>query len=623
MDQQKPENASDLASLRADFSPPPLPTQVSMGRGLADMAMDALIPIMIFCMMLSITWFLLDVRFVYTEELDLNMRTFAFFFVMGIVALNRLQAEQGVVTSSIYMTGMILAVGVFTLVSQAKGGGIAGGHLGSMIPSLLLNIAAVGILWKVTDRLTRDCCVDASSRAGDEGILRMGWPRKKTPPPLPVVDPAENGDSSKAAALRPPRKHPANSLFYLAIPILLMLAIGQRILPQGGAFLTSAGSVYVGIYAASMLMLLLLSSYRGLRVYCEQKKIEFPTHIAAFWLGLGTVMVLLVLILGLWGPVPTTPERAQHLARSYGSGGRTISDRWDYHEHQRSDGTGASAQSDGQERQSGEADGEGGGEHDPDGAEGSHEGPSEGEGGGQSGGAEGQQESQGEGQGAEQGEGERSSEDGGAQRAEDRSGEQSSSNRSGPSPRAEIPMNQMMADVPILKWLGYGALIVVGLFVLYMLIQGAAHVFGNLARGRSRLAGLFERLARLFRRMTYVPKRRPRRARIKIDHDIATCAQYNNPLDGPLSIREKIQYSYDALCAMAYDLGVPRNEDQTPFEFLENLPEPIADIREEAHVLTYLYVAGSYSTLEIPDTVVDDLRAFWRRFEGMRSKVLR
>ena len=61
----------------------------------------------------------------------------------------------------------------------------------------------------------------------------------------------------------------------------------------------TAGSAYVGVYTASMLLLLMLSSYRGLRVYCQRKEIRFPTSIAAFWLGLGSVMVVLVLVLVL------------------------------------------------------------------------------------------------------------------------------------------------------------------------------------------------------------------------------------------------------------------------------------------------------------------------------------
>ena len=323
----------DLHSLRREFAAPPaLPEgaprpEIEEERSLADRAVDILIPLMIFCMMLAVAWFLLDIRFVYTERLDINMRAFAFFFVMGIVALNRLRADREATDSGVYLVGMIFAVGMFTVVTQLRGGGLAGGVMTSMLPSLCFNISVVAILWKVTDRLTRDCCVDASARYGEVGILRGGWLRKARP--------AEVAAEPEIGKGRLPRKHPANSLFYLAIPIMILLAIGQRLLPQGGSLMESAGSVYVGVYTAAMLLLLMLSSYRGLRVYCQRRAITFPTSIAAFWLGLGSLMVGLVLMLGLWGPVPAKPEAWQGAARQVDESGRTISTKYDYHEYQR------------------------------------------------------------------------------------------------------------------------------------------------------------------------------------------------------------------------------------------------------------------------------------------------
>lgn len=333
MDKRGDHIPLDLHSLRREFAAPPaLPEgaprpEIEEERSMADRAVDLLIPLMIFCMMLAVAWFLLDIRFIYTERLDINMRAFAFFFVMGIVALNRLRADREATDSGVYLVGMIFAVGMFTVVTQLRGGGLAGGVMTSMLPSLCFNISVVAILWKVTDRLTRDCCVDASARYGEVGILRGGWLRKA--PPAEVAAEPEIGKG------RLPRKHPANSLFYLAIPIMILLAIGQRLLPQGGALMESAGSVYVGVYTAAMLLLLMLSSYRGLRVYCQRRAITFPTSIAAFWLGLGSLMVGLVLILGLWGPVPAKPEAWHSTHRQVDESGRTISTKYDYHEYQR------------------------------------------------------------------------------------------------------------------------------------------------------------------------------------------------------------------------------------------------------------------------------------------------
>lgn len=682
MDKRGDHIPLDLHSLRREFAvPPALPEgaprpEIAEERSLADRAVDLLIPLMIFCMMLAVAWFLLDIRFVYTERLDINMRTFAFFFVMGIVALNRLRADREAADSGVYLVGMIFAVGMFTVVTQLRGGGLAGGVMTSMLPSLCFNISVVAILWKVTDRLTRDCCVDASARYGEVGILRGGWLRKA--PPAEVAAEPEIGKG------RLPRKHPANSLFYLAIPIMILLAIGQRLLPQGGPLMESAGSVYVGVYTAAMLLLLMLSSYRGLRVYCQRRAIVFPTSIAAFWLGLGSLMVTLVFILGLWGPVPAKPEAWHSAERQVDESGRTISTKYDYHEYQRwSEASAEQGQQgelgpEGREgqssevRQPGSAQPQGGNPANPSGAD-SRSGSSDpkarqqptdprahtpdqqqSQGGQQtSGNVQGGQGNQSNGQPLDQNSEGQSTENGSQSSNSGQGGEQSgqgspsqsnsegehqsqstdseqakSTNQETPGsgsepPSTQIPMNELMDAAPALKWVVYGVLALVGLFFLYFLIQAAAHYFGRAAGRRGKRAGLFDRLARFFRRLTYVPKRKPRRPRVKVDRDIATCARYQNPLNGQGSLREKIQYSYDALCALAYDLGVPREEGETPFEYLARLPEPIAEMGPEAHTLTHLYVAGSYSTLQIPEEAASELGKFWSRFERLRGRIVR
>lgn len=641
----------DLHSLRREFAGPPSLSEttprpmVEEERSLADRAVDFLIPLMIFAMMLSVTWFLLDIRFVFTERLDLNMRVFAFFFVMGIVALNRLRADRGAMDSAVYFVGMIFAVGVFTVASQLKGGGMAGGVMTSMALSLCFNISVVAILWKITDRLTRDCCVDDTARAGEVGLLKGGWLRKRIP--------VETPDTVDTTQRRPPRKHPASSLFYLAIPIMILLAIGQRLLPQGGSLMESAGSVYVGVYTAAMLLLLMLSSYRGFRVYCQGRSIAFPTSIAAFWLGLGSFMVALVFILGLWGPVPSKPDAWAAQQRLTDPKGRTITTEYDYHEYRREseeiaergqldspgpegrEGQSHEAREPGQQ-ESGEASESGGQQkqgnagdeqdprhqQDPNGQRGT--GNNQGDQGNQ----DGQQDEARDGgqQGGEGGTSQSGSEDQqhpASENTTEQSTKQNSTESSSAPPSTQIPMNELMDAAPALKWLAYGALAVVGLFFLYFLIHSAAHYFGKAAGKRGKRSSLFDRLARFFRRLTYVPRRKARRPKVRIDREIATCALYHNPLHGQGTLREKIQYSYDAFCALAYDLGVPREEGQTPFEYLERLPEPIEEMRVEAHALTHLYVAGSYSTLHIPEEAAAELGKFWARYERLRRRVLR
>jgi hypothetical protein len=184
-------------------------------------------------------------------------------------------------------------------------------------------------------------------------------------------------------------------------------------------------------------------------------------------------------------------------------------------------------------------------------------------------------------------------------------------------------MNTIMQHVPALKWLGFGALIIVALVTLYGVFHLAARLFGGASRRSARYARVFDRLARFFRRLTQLPRRRPRRARIRVDSDIATSMHYHNPVGSTMTLRAQVQYSYDALCALAYDLGVPREVDQTPYEFLAALPDPITGIEDEARTLTHHYVAGHYSTLPLPPSVAGDLRAFWQAYERLRGRMTR
>jgi len=114
----------------------------------------------------------------------------------------------------------------------------------------------------------------------------------------------------------------------------------------------------------------------------------------------------------------------------------------------------------------------------------------------------------------------------------------------------------------------------------------------------------------------------------RIDRDVAMCSKYHNPLSDAVHAQTMgntglIAYAYDALCALAYDLGVPRNDDETPYEFLQRLPKPLHSLRDEAAELTQLYVTSAYASYEYDDTVHDRLRKFWHTYNRVRRRIVR
>ena len=81
--------------------------------------------------------------------------------------------------------------------------------------------------------------------------------------------------------------------------------------------------------------------------------------------------------------------------------------------------------------------------------------------------------------------------------------------------------------------------------------------------------------------------------------------------------------SYDALCALAEDLGVPRRIDQTPYEFLRAFPRELRGLRREARELTDMYVRSAYSEEPLDDKALDRLRKFWMSYERVRARYIR
>ena len=60
-----------------------------------DWLVDGLTPCLIFFLVLPVLLFLLDVRYIYTEVHDANLRWVTLCYLVGIVGINRLVARDG------------------------------------------------------------------------------------------------------------------------------------------------------------------------------------------------------------------------------------------------------------------------------------------------------------------------------------------------------------------------------------------------------------------------------------------------------------------------------------------------------------------------------------------------
>jgi hypothetical protein len=561
-------NATDFRSLTAGDggAVPRTPPKTFV-----DSLVDISTPLLIFVMSYSVLFFLLDVRYIYTEVNDLSFRWVAFFFLVGIVASNRLLARDSTPEGFLYPIIFAGTMGLYTLSISAmyeNSSSVARNFMNdSPWIATAFNMAVVAIIWWVVNRLTHECCVDENKTAGDVGILtgtarkfqqRMR-PRRDDPIaaalyeneshaefayaqgkeflPVNVIEAFDPTVGYKPRAKAKPKynldfsqrlsdKHPGVSILYFSVPVMILFTVGIRVVQQGGEGMVAAGYLYAGIYTVASIMLLLLTSLAGIRQYFRARMIAMPAPMGYFWIGLGMVMAAMVLMAALQLRKPELPPMAIVA------------------EHQTDFWTrGSSFQL---------------------------------------------------------------------------------------ASAAARPMEALEQSRTV-DLIGKGVLVLFGLFGLYALLNLAAAGAAWMARHRYRfppfVGRFFDRLERFLTALTHVPTL-PRIQRWpRVERTIATCSRYENSLGrvdaSSIEPAEHVAHAYEALCALAYDLGVPRGTGQTPNEFIEAFPKPLRKLKREARELTRLYVQSAYS--EQPLTAGDEqvVRRFWVAYNQTRRRVLK
>jgi hypothetical protein len=566
-DEAVQEDGVDFRSLVHDDKQP---LERTPPKTLADWSIDLLTPTLIFVMVYAVIFFLLDVRYIYTAVNDVPLRFVAFFFVLGVVACNRVLARDSSPDSFLIPIVFAGSIGLYTLSSSTfydNSGSYARNFMNDA-PWLAtgFNMAIVAIIWWVVNRLTHECAVDENKTAGDEGILsgtarnfrdamrpkgsegasdhlyenasHAAFAKAQGKEFLPMnvleaFDPSEGYKPKKKAApkynldrsQRLSKRHPGISIFYFSVPAMLIFTLGIRVVQQGGPSWVAAGHFYAGIYTAATLLLLMLTSLGGLRQYFSARKIAMPAPMGYFWMGLGVVMTAMVMLAATQVHRPDLPPMAIVEAHEQ--------DAW-----------------------------------------------------------------------------------------------------AGPSKfrlasTAAKPMELLEQSI-FMERLGQSILGLFGLFALYGLLKLGATAAAGMARQRHLFPGFvvrfFDGLERLLSLMTSVPSI-PRFRRVqRIDRSLATCAEYTNSLaepEGERTLPDHVTHAYDALCALAHDMGVPREADQTPFEFIDAFPRPLRNLKKQARELTELYVQAAYSQKTLDGSAENTVRRFWIAYERTRKRVLK
>ncbi len=171
---------------------------------------------------------------------------------------------------------------------------------------------------------------------------------------------------------------------------------------------------------------------------------------------------------------------------------------------------------------------------------------------------------------------------------------------------------------PLLKWLFYGALILIAAYWCWRSREQLAAALRNLLEGwRQFWSWLFGRKAK----ETAVaageePMASPpptRRFADFVDPFAAGTADRFTP-------DELIRYSFEALEAWACENGSPREPDQTAYEFAEQVAARVESLSRDARTLAELYNKAAYAPGTLPARSTRPLAQFW---ENLRSEVVR
>jgi hypothetical protein len=254
---------------------------------LADHLVISISPILIMLLVGSLSFFLIQVFF--RGEAIGSVRWVMFWFVMAIVLVSRIGIEQGEAHAAIY--GAALAIATWFYLMRVH-------------PAFMLGMLLLAIVWWCANKLVWDCTlIDDDADASGGGLLETTGERKKEPPPK-----NQKPKSSKARLVEPPKTKTPHSpglwVVYFSMAALPIFGIGQMLIARGDTAARHAGFIYLFLYVAAALGLLLTTSFLGLRRYLRQQYLVMPGAIAFGWVRFGVGVAVFVLVGALLLPRP-------------------------------------------------------------------------------------------------------------------------------------------------------------------------------------------------------------------------------------------------------------------------------------------------------------------------------
>jgi hypothetical protein len=264
---------------------------------LVDQLVISISPVLIMLLVGSLSFFLIQVFF--RGEAIGSVRWVMFWFVLAVVLVSRIGIEQGQAHAAIY--GGALAIATWFYLMRVH-------------PAFILGMLLLGIVWWCANKLVWDCTlIDEDADASGGGLLETAGERKKELPPPPKTQKPKGSRTThddktsklpiESRKTKAPHS-PGRWVIYFSIAALPIFGIGQMLIGREDVAARHAAFIYLFVYVAAALGLLLTTSFLGLRRYLRQRFLEMPGAIAFGWLRFGVGVAVLVLVGALLLPRP-------------------------------------------------------------------------------------------------------------------------------------------------------------------------------------------------------------------------------------------------------------------------------------------------------------------------------
>jgi len=565
-----------------------------------DYLVIGLSPALIMTLVGSLVFFLLELF--YDGQFALRLRYILSLFVFAAVLVGRISIEDGRQRAALF--SIPLAIATVTVIQRFAD------------LWLLWSAILIAIVWWCADRLTWNCtAIDTSEDVVGEGLLQtMGFDQagqvKESPeanqPQRPFWKRLFMVDHTARTAA------PGVWVVYFSLAALPIFGIGQRFIPASNLDSRQRAFSYLVVYLASGLGLLLATGLLGLRRYLRRRGIEMPARLAGVWIATGAALTAGLLILAMLLPRPSAEFAISQLP-TFGSPTDLQPNRFAP--------PGEGVESEDKSLGSGRGKSEVGedGKGDPQGP------PASDSEGGKSAQGEGQDDSSGTDDGekgdsakADSESGESNEGEADEKAADERSDENRNESKSNSSRRSSSVKPQDIVHTvqqgagKMLKLLFY---LIAAVLILWALWRYRHELWAGLLAFIAELRTIFASLfggrksvdtddgQRLVTAMPAEPTR--------------PFADFSNPFSSGMAENsrpeEVVQYTFEALEAWAREMGFPRDPEQTPAEFAQNVARNERAISREAQNVAGMYARVAYGEDSLEAESLELLKGFWRQ----------